>query len=65
MSDKSLQCSFCGRKKEETEILIAGIDAHICDACIEQAYHIIAEERKGNKNAALSEALALKKAERN
>ncbi len=61
MSDKSLQCSFCGRKKEETEILIAGIDAHICDACIEQAYHIIAEERKGNKNAALSEALALKK----
>ncbi len=61
MSDKSLQCSFCGRKKEETEILIAGIDAHICDACIEQAYHIIAEERKGNKNVALSEALALKK----
>jgi len=61
MSDKSLQCSFCGRKKEETEILIAGIDAHICDACIEQAYHIIAEERKGNKNTALSEALALKK----
>lgn len=61
MSDKPLQCSFCGRKKEETEILIAGIDAHICDACIEQAYHIIAEERKGNKNAALSESLALKK----
>jgi len=61
MSDKSLQCSFCGRKKEETEILIAGIDAHICDACIEQAYHIIAEERKGNKNAELSESLALKK----
>jgi ATP-dependent Clp protease ATP-binding subunit ClpX len=61
MSDKSLQCSFCGRKKEETQILIAGIDAHICDACIEQAYHIIAEERKGNKNAELSESLALKK----
>ena len=61
MSDKSLQCSFCGRKKEETEILIAGIDAHICDACIEQAYHIIAEERKGNKNTGLSESLALKK----
>jgi ATP-dependent Clp protease ATP-binding subunit ClpX len=61
MSDKSLQCSFCGRKKEETEILIAGIDAHICDACIEQAHHIISEERKGNKKAELSEALALKK----
>lgn len=61
MSDKSLQCSFCGRKKEETEILIAGIDAHICDACIEQAHHITSEERKGNKKAELSEALALKK----
>jgi len=61
MSDKSLQCSFCGRKKEETEILIAGIDAHICDACIEQAHHIISEERKGNKKVELSEALALKK----
>ncbi len=49
------------KKKEETEILIAGIDAHICDACIEQAHNIISEERKGNKKAELSEALALKK----
>ena len=61
MSDTSLQCSFCGRKTEETEILNAGIDAHICEACIEQAHHIISEELNGNKKAELSEALALKK----
>ena len=54
MSDKSLQCSFCGRKKEETEILIAGIDAHICDACIEQAakpQRSVASQLPSNKAA--------------
>ncbi|MDO9038228.1 MAG: ClpX C4-type zinc finger protein, partial [Lutibacter sp.] len=29
--DEVLQCSFCGRKKPETDLLIAGLDAHICD----------------------------------
>ena len=39
-----LQCSFCGKKKVETELLIAGIDAHICDQCIEQANGIVIQE---------------------
>ena len=34
--EENLECSFCGRKKAETELLIAGMDAHICDKCIEQ-----------------------------
>lgn len=38
------RCSFCGREKRDTNILIAGIDAHICDFCITQAQEIIAEE---------------------
>ena len=37
-------CSFCGRAKNEVTILVAGIDAHICDQCIEQAYQIVQEE---------------------
>lgn len=37
-------CSFCGRPKEETNILIAGFSAHICDSCVEQAYQIVKEE---------------------
>jgi ATP-dependent Clp protease ATP-binding subunit ClpX len=29
--EENLECSFCGRQKAETNLLIAGIDAHICD----------------------------------
>jgi ATP-dependent Clp protease ATP-binding subunit ClpX len=38
------QCSFCGRKKRETQILISGIDGHICENCVNQAQQIIDEE---------------------
>ena len=44
MSKSELQCSFCGKKKNQTSLLIAGIDAHICDMCIEQANGIILQE---------------------
>ncbi len=37
-------CSFCGKSKKETIILIAGIEAHICEACVEQAHDILTEE---------------------
>ncbi len=40
------RCSFCGREKRDVNLLIAGIDAHICDRCAEQAYTIIQEEMK-------------------
>jgi len=40
------KCSFCGRNKDEVELLIAGMDGHICDRCIEQAHAIIEEEFK-------------------
>nr|WP_298658628.1 ATP-dependent Clp protease ATP-binding subunit ClpX [uncultured Flavobacterium sp.] len=46
MAKEVLECSFCGRKKPETNLLIAGIDAHICDRCIEQAHGIVLEELK-------------------
>jgi len=45
MSKKeNIKCSFCGRDKAETDVLIAGLDAHICDRCIEQAHQIVLEE---------------------
>ena len=44
MSKSDLNCSFCGKKKDQTSLLIAGIDAHICDLCIEQANGIIIQE---------------------
>ena len=44
MSKPDLNCSFCGRPKPETQLLIAGLDAHICDRCIIQAHGIVNEE---------------------
>jgi ATP-dependent Clp protease ATP-binding subunit ClpX len=44
--NKRIKCSFCGRDKNETRMLIAGISGHICDSCITQAYQIITEELK-------------------
>jgi ATP-dependent Clp protease ATP-binding subunit ClpX len=37
-------CSFCGKNKQDTNILIAGTSAHICDECIEQAHDIVKED---------------------
>jgi len=61
MGKNELECSFCGRKKPETNLLIAGIEAHICDRCIEQAHGIVAEESKQHKSTDLSSELELKK----
>jgi len=43
------KCSFCGRDKRDTNLLIAGISGHICDSCVEQAYDIVQEEIKKNQ----------------
>ena len=59
--EENLQCSFCGRKKPETDLLIAGLDAHICDKCIEQAYGIVQEEIAEAKTSNLSSDLTLRK----
>jgi ATP-dependent Clp protease ATP-binding subunit ClpX len=61
MAKELLDCSFCGRKKPETNLLIAGINAHICDKCIEQAHGIVLEELKTNGNSKLTADLILKK----
>ncbi|MEQ8625404.1 MAG: ATP-dependent Clp protease ATP-binding subunit ClpX [Vicingaceae bacterium] len=47
MKDKEkIHCSFCGRDKKDTNVLIAGITGHICDNCILQAGEIVKEEVK-------------------
>jgi len=38
------KCSFCGREKKEVNLLIAGMEGHICDNCVEQAHAIVEEE---------------------
>ncbi len=46
------KCSFCGRERKDTNLLIAGISGHICDSCVEQAGSILEEElkKKGSFN---------------
>lgn len=51
--NKGQKCSFCGRDKKDTLLLIAGVEGHICEACVEQAYEIVDEElgsKSKNKN---------------
>ncbi len=61
MEDKSVVCSFCGRSKQETDVLIAGTTGHICNLCINQAHEIISEELEHKTNALLAKKLTLLK----
>jgi ATP-dependent Clp protease ATP-binding subunit ClpX len=54
------KCSFCGRTKKEANLLIAGLEGHICDHCIEQAHSIMVEEL-GNKSSFNLDAIHLRK----
>ncbi len=58
--NKSDKCSFCGREKNEVNLLIAGIDGHICDRCADQAHAIIQEEIKKESTFDLAAAKLLK-----
>ncbi|MBS1763609.1 MAG: ATP-dependent Clp protease ATP-binding subunit ClpX [Bacteroidetes bacterium] len=53
-----VKCSFCGRDKSATQVLIAGLNGHICDQCVTQAMEIISQESteqiKGKYNTALT-----------
>ena len=56
---EKISCSFCGKNKQDTNILIAGDSAHICDSCIEQAHDIVKEDSVAQKT--LSEDFKLLK----
>ena len=49
MSEEEILCSFCGRAKSQTKLLIAGLDAHICDICISQADLILKDDESSNE----------------
>mgnify|MGYP001283475689 FL=1 len=59
MADREINCSFCGRKKSEVDILIAGVTGHICDHCIEQAEAIVKEERNDDSDAGFDPGLQM------
>ncbi len=43
---QQVTCSFCGRNKKDVDLMISGINAHICNYCINQAQQILDEELK-------------------
>jgi ATP-dependent Clp protease ATP-binding subunit ClpX len=61
MTKEEIKCSFCGRKKSEVNILIAGITGHICDNCILQANNIVKEELTQKASQKLESSLNLLK----
>ena len=63
MSNDNIKCSFCGRDKQDTHVLIAGINGHICDECIAQAQGIVKEEAVVKEKEADETALLLKPTE--
>jgi len=61
MSKHEITCSFCGRKKSEVNMLIAGISGHICDYCIEQADEIISQELEHKMQKEVKQKFVLQK----
>lgn len=63
MAKQEITCSFCGRKKSEVNMLIAGVSGHICDYCIEQADEIISQELEHKSKGDVKQNIVLQKPE--
>ncbi len=59
--NQEIVCSFCGRDKSQANVLIAGINGHICDQCIVQAQQIIGEEQDQKLKNSIGTPLTLPK----
>ena len=53
----SNQCSFCGRKRSEVQMLISGNDGFICEECIEQAHGIVKETNSATGGSAAADTV--------
>jgi len=51
------QCSFCGRKKSEVQILISGQNGFICENCIEQAHLIVKDSATATPENAMASSM--------
>ena len=58
---ENIQCSFCGRSRDEVKILIAGQEGHICEHCIEHAHEIVGKEFHQKKDAGKAGTLKVQK----
>lgn len=61
MAKSNLHCSFCGRKRDEVKILIAGQEGHICEGCVEHAREIVLTEVESKQEGKSGYKLTIKK----
>ncbi len=57
----SNECSFCGSKRSDVQMLISGNDGFICENCIEQAHAIVKENASTEKATSSDSMKDLKK----
>jgi ATP-dependent Clp protease ATP-binding subunit ClpX len=58
---KESRCSFCGSSKQDTLMLIEGLDAYICDKCVVQANQLVLQEFGNSKTKNVEASLKLLK----
>lgn len=58
---KESRCSFCGSSKQDTLMLIEGLDAYICDKCVIQANQLVLQEFGNSKTKNVDASLKLLK----
>lgn len=60
-NSRKMRCSFCGRMQDEVEHFISGIDAYICDECVEVCHSLIAGNPAAKKSGGKKEDFKLPK----
>jgi ATP-dependent Clp protease ATP-binding subunit ClpX len=58
---QNVKCSFCGRDQQDINVMVSGLDGHICDHCVEQAHVVVKQELKAKGGKAAHYALNLLK----
>ncbi|MCX2479554.1 ATP-dependent Clp protease ATP-binding subunit ClpX [Pedobacter sp. MC2016-15] len=58
---KESRCSFCGSSKQDTLMLIEGLDAYICDKCVTQAHQLVLQEFGNKQSKGLDASVTLLK----
>ena len=47
MKKQQAHCTLCGRNQNDVQMLLQGVDGHVCSDCIEQAHDVLNEELSG------------------
>ncbi len=59
--ESMIRCSFCGRDKRETKMLIAGQSGHICEICVAEAFKIVSTDTETHKKENARQTLTILK----